>query len=248
MYWVGKNTRQGYRQVSIRIFPIAFWQSKSFGRVCVACLCTQYYTISNVIECEINRTIYGGFESPCLSGKENRAMRHWHSFLMLISMAFHGKSCYSAQWALRSVTMARIYSEKNWKDPVYLTKHLIFAKGKCIVIKWASAAAAAEYGQIRIAINVLFLYFHFSHSQNQNRWNGSKRHIVQDVAQCCDINSNTHAHMRWANAKNARTHMRDNIYQFEVLCFEWNLHEIISLTKEILWVCRVSVRVWEWAT
>lgn len=225
---------------------MAFWQSKSFGRVCVACLCTWYYTISSVIECKIDRTSYGGFESPCLSGKENRAMRHWHSFLILISMAFHGKSCYSAQWALRSVTMARIYSEKNWKDPVYSTKHLIFAKGKCIVIKWASAtAAAAEYGQIRIAINVLFLYFHLSHSQNRNRWNGSKRHIVQDVAQCCDINSNTHAHMRWANAKNTHTYgiifISSKFYVLNGICmklFRWRRK----------FSCRVSVRVWEWAT
>lgn len=127
-----------------------------------------------------------------------------------------------------------ISRKKNWKDPVYLTKQLIFAKGKCIVIKRASATAAAlEYGQIRIAINVLFLYFHLSHSQNQNRWNGSK---TAYRSRC--------GTMLWYKLKHTRTHamcerkkhthLRDNIYQFEVLCFEWNLHEIISLTKEIL--------------
>lgn len=130
MYWVGTNTRQGYRQLSIRIFPMAFWQSKSFGRVCVACLCTWYYTISSVIECKIDRTSYGGFESPCLSGKENRAMRHWHSFLILISMAFHGKSCYSAQWALRFVTMARIYIEKKLERSSLFNKTVDFCEGE----------------------------------------------------------------------------------------------------------------------
>lgn len=50
-----------------------------------------------------------------------------------------------------------------------------------------------------------------------------------------------HTRTHAMSERKKHTHIRDNIYQFEVLCFEWNLHEIISLTKEILWACRVSM-------